>query len=342
MSEVEHAWVWNRTIGDALRETSQQHPTRDALVLPRWCDHETVSDTADGFHVSYAQYDRLVDEAAKSLLALGVQRGDHIGVWATNWPRWAIMQFAAARVGAVFVTINPAYRTDEVSYVIKQSEITTLFVVREFRTSNYVGMLQELIPELVGAGSGPFRTANFPKLSRIVSLHSGAHLAEREATLSPTDAINIQYTSGTTGFPKGATLTHRNILINAFLVGQGMTLTSADRMCVPVPFYHCFGCVYGTLIAGIFGAALVIPAEYFDPVATVQAIKRAYYVHRHDANGRIRSGRHAVAANRHCCWQPLPDRLDETHCDRDGRRRDYDRVWADRKLPRHHADTSYG
>ena len=294
MSEVENAWVWNRTIGDVLRHTAQQNPTGDALVFPRLCDEQTVSESTGGLHISYAQYDRLVDEAAKGLIALGVQRGDHIGVWATNWPRWAIVQFAAARVGAVFVTINPAYRTDELSYVVKQSEITTLFVVGQFRTSNYFGMLGELIPELSGAGTGPFHAANFPKLTRIVSLQddaedgmftwdqfieqgaavSGEDLADREAALSPTDAISIQYTSGTTGFPKGATLTHRNILTNAFLVGQGMNLSSADRMCVPVPFYHCFGCVYGTLLAGVFGAALVIPDEYFEPSATVSALAR--------------------------------------------------------------------
>lgn len=292
MTEAESAWVWNRTIGDVLRQTSRQNPTRDALVFPRLNDNPTRFEPGDVLRVSYAQYDRLVDEAAKSLLALGVARGDHIGVWATNWPRWAIMQFAAARVGAVFVTINPAYRTDELSYVLKQSEITTLFARREFRTSNYFGMLQELIPELSGAGTGPFCAAKLPMLKRIVSLQDDAEdgmlgweqfaelgaavsdedLAAREATLSPTDAINIQYTSGTTGFPKGATLTHRNILVNAFLVGQGMNLSSADRMCVPVPFYHCFGCVYGTLIAGVFGAALVVPDEYFDPTATVHAI----------------------------------------------------------------------
>jgi fatty-acyl-CoA synthase len=293
MSEVENAWVWDRTIGSALRQASRQNLTRDALVISSCGDQLGVSGHRDGVRISYAQYDRLIVEAAKSLMALGVKKGDHIGVWATNSPRWAIVQFAAARVGAVFVTINPAYRTDELSYVLKQSDITTLFVVREFRTSNYFGMLQQLIPELSGTVTGPFHSANFPKLTRIVSLDnesedgvltwdlfctgaakvSDEELADREATLSPTDAINIQYTSGTTGFPKGATLTHRNILTNAFLVGQGMNLTGDDRMCVPVPFYHCFGCVYGTLIAGIFGAALVIPSEHFDPSATVSAIK---------------------------------------------------------------------
>jgi fatty-acyl-CoA synthase len=148
MREVENAWVWNCTIGGMLRQTSQQNSKRDALVFPRLGDDHTVSEQKDGLRISYAQYDRLVVDAAKSLMALGVKKGDHVGVWATNRPRWAIVQFAATRVGAVLVTINPAYRTDELSYVIKQSDITMLFAVREFRTSNYFGMLQQLIPEL--------------------------------------------------------------------------------------------------------------------------------------------------------------------------------------------------
>jgi fatty-acyl-CoA synthase len=292
MSEVEDAWVWNLTIGDVLRETARRNPTGDALVFPRLSDHETHSDEGDSFRISYAQYDALVDETAKAMMSLGVKQGDHVGVWATNWPRWAIVQFAAARIGAVLVTINPAYRTDELSYVLKQSEVTTLFVVRRFRTSDYFGMLQQLLPEL--DGSGTINSDEYPSLRRIVCLHQDSEgrilnwdqfaslsaaitdgeLAQREESLAPTDAINIQYTSGTTGFPKGATLTHRNILVNAFLVGAGMNLTDADRMCVPVPLYHCFGCVYGTLIASVFGAALVIPNEYYAPVPTVDAIRR--------------------------------------------------------------------
>jgi fatty-acyl-CoA synthase len=292
MSEVENAWVWNLTIGDLLRETAGRNPDGDALVFPRLRDHEHASDDGDSFRISYAQYDALVDEAAKAMMSLGVKQGDHVGLWATNWPRWAIVQFAAARIGAVLVTINPAYRTDELSYVMKQSEITTLFVVRRFRTSDYFDMLQKLIPELAGCES--IDSADYPKLRRIVCLHDDAEgsilswdrfvssaesvtddeLGRREQSLRSSDAINIQYTSGTTGFPKGATLTHRNILLNAFLVGEGMKLTGDDRMCVPVPLYHCFGCVFGTLIASVFGAALVIPNEYYAPGPTVDAVKR--------------------------------------------------------------------
>lgn len=292
MSEVENAWVWNLTIGDVLRETARQNPDRDALVFPRLRNHELLSEGGDSFRISYAQYDALVDEAAKAMMSQGIERGDHVGIWATNWPRWAIVQFAAARIGAVLVTINPAYRTDELSYVIKQSEITTLFVVRRFRTSDYFGMLRKLIPELESCES--IDSPEYPKLRRIVCLQDEAEsgilswdrfvssagsvsddeLGRRERSLKPSDAINIQYTSGTTGFPKGAMLTHRNILLNAFLVGQGMNLTADDRMCVPVPLYHCFGCVFGTLIASIFGAALVMPNEYFAPDPTVDAIGR--------------------------------------------------------------------
>jgi len=272
------------TIWRALAATAGRFGQQDALVFPalnlRW---------------SYAEFLRRVDEAAAGLLGLGLARGDHVAVWATNVPEWVVLQFATARIGAVLVTINPAYREHEMRYVLAQSDAAALFLVDRFKTSDYFAILANAVPELAGSQPGRLAATEFPCLRWVVALRgsppSGAisfaemlargrslvpppDLDALEGSLSPQDPINIQYTSGTTGFPKAATLSHRNLLLNAYYVGECQRLGPTDRMCIPVPFYHCFGCVLGTLCAVVHGAAMIIPADAFHPTATLEAIER--------------------------------------------------------------------
>lgn len=300
MPETPSPWVDGLTIGDMLRRTAERSPEHDAVVFPgldkseQPIPAETAPDLrANCYRLSFRELDAAVDRVARSLLALGIEKGDHVAVWATNWPRWVLLQFATARVGAVLVTVNPAYRSSELGYVLKQSEAAALFLVDRFRTSDYFGILGDAVPELASATSDALELSDFPKLRRVVSMTANANhgmldwdsflklgeavetsdLAQREATLDAGDPINIQYTSGTTGFPKGAMLTHRNLLLNAYYSGECQKITDQDRICVPVPFYHCFGCVLGVLCSAVYGATLVVPAEYFDPEATLNAIE---------------------------------------------------------------------
>jgi fatty-acyl-CoA synthase len=276
-------WVDGLTIAQALSETARVNADRDALVFP-----------ALGLKLSYRQFAAEVDAAARGLVALGIESGQHVAVWGTNVPEWVILQFATARIGAVLVTINPAYRPFELGYVLEQSDAVALFLVQRFKSSDYFAMLAEVCPVLATAEPGRLECAAFPRLRWVVSLESTAppggitwsELAERGrdvpesrldemgGQLRPNQPINIQYTSGTTGFPKAATLSHHNLLMNAFYVGQCQELTAADRICIPVPFYHCFGCVLGTLCAVVHGSAMIVPAPSFDPRATLDAIER--------------------------------------------------------------------
>jgi fatty-acyl-CoA synthase len=276
-------WVDGLTIGQMLQRTVRDHGGGDALVFPQ-----------SGVRMTYAQFDRAVYEAAKGLLALGIRKGQHVALWATNVPEWVVLQFATARIGAVLVTINPAYRPHELKYVLRQSDSVALFLVDKFKSSDYYAMLAEVCPELARSAAGGLSSAEYPRLKWVVALKGAApagtipwsqfldrgraidagDLALAEQGLKPSDAINIQYTSGTTGFPKAATLTHRNLLLNAYYVGDCQRMGAADRICIPVPFYHCFGCVLGTLCAAVYGAAMVAPAESFAPQATLDAIER--------------------------------------------------------------------
>jgi len=247
------------TIGDSFDRAAALFPDREALV-----------DVATERRWTYAEFRADVDALARALLQQGITRGDRVGIWAPNCAEWVMVQYATAKVGAVLVTINPAYRSHELEYVLNQSGIRYLFAVTSFKTSDYSAMVTEIAPEC-------------PDLEHVVYLDSmewltlldhgrtanATLLAHVQATLSPNDPINIQYTSGTTGFPKGATLSHRNILNNGFLVGELVGYTEQDRICVPVPFYHCFGMVMGNLAAVTHGACVVIPAPAFDPVATL-------------------------------------------------------------------------
>jgi fatty-acyl-CoA synthase len=276
------AWVDGLTIGQALRETARRFADRDALVFPEL-----------GVRDSWAEFDRTVDRVARGLLALGFRPGDHFAVWATNWPEWVLLQFATARAGVVLVTVNPAYRTGELKYALAHSDVRGLALIDRFKSSDYFAMLREVCPELETSEPGRLDSAAFPRLKWVVRIRgpeqpgmlawsdllaagdtvSPDELAEIEPQLKPDDAINLQYTSGTTGLPKGALLTHRNLLLNAFHAGNGLELTEADRICVPVPLYHCFGCVLGTMVAAVHGAAMVFPHESFDAAATLRAIE---------------------------------------------------------------------
>jgi fatty-acyl-CoA synthase len=243
-------------------------------AVRRFADHEALVDVPAGRRYTYRQLDAEVDELARALLARGIARGDRVGIWAPNCAEWFLVQYATARIGAILVNINPAYRTHELEYVLRQAGIGTLISASAFRTSDYRAMVAEVRAGLDGLHEVVF--IGDESWSALLADAAGAtseQVAERSAQLSFDDPINIQYTSGTTGFPKGATLSHHNILNNGYFVGEGMAYTDADRICVPVPFYHCFGMVMGNLASTSHGACVVIPAPSFDPVATLRAVQ---------------------------------------------------------------------
>jgi fatty-acyl-CoA synthase len=273
--------MMSSTFTDVLERTAAEHGDHDALVFPQL-----------GCRQNYRQFRDGVHQVARALLALGVERGEHVGLWAPNRPEWVLTQFATAQIGVVLVNINPAYRAHEVEYVLNQADITTLLLTDRLKSSNYFEILSTVCPELADCPAGGLRSAACPRLRHVISLKQGrppgivgwdeflargravseTELERRRAEMRAEDVVNIQYTSGTTGFPKGAMLTHRNLLMNALLVGQRLAFTDRDRLCVPVPLYHCFGCVMGSLMCVVYGAALVMPAEAFDPLATLEAI----------------------------------------------------------------------
>ena len=250
-----------QTIPDNLDATVARFGERDALV-----------DVAQGIRWTYAEFGAEVDRLARALLAVGVATGDRVGVWAPNCAQWTVVQYATAKIGSILVNINPSYRTHELEFVLKQAGISHLFLAQSFRSSDYVAMFEEVrdsCPEVVGAHV--FGRESWDALLTRSEEVTAEQVAAVQAGLDPNDAINIQYTSGTTGFPKGATLSHRNILNNGYFVGELCRYTEVDRVCIPVPFYHCFGMVMGNLACTTHGAAMVIPAPGFDPAATLKA-----------------------------------------------------------------------
>ncbi len=280
----------NSTMGDVLDRQAERFADRDALV-----------NVETGQRFTYAEFRDEVERVARGLMALGIQRGQHVGIWATNYSEWVLTQFATAKIGAVMVNVNPAYRTHELAYLLEQSEANALILIGRFRGSNYVEMLNEVAPEIREATPGELRSLRFPHLRHVVHIpphDDGAdagtppgmwswdemvarhtevppeQLAERQAGCRPDDPVNIQYTSGTTGNPKGAMLTHHNLVANAVYVGDCIELTEQDRLCIPVPFYHCFGCVMGNLGCITHGSAIVIASEHFDPLKTLQAVEQ--------------------------------------------------------------------
>ena len=254
------------TIGDNLTRTAMRVPDAEALV-----------DVPSGRRWTYAGLEADVTALALGLLARGIAAGDRIGIWAPNVPEWTVLQYATAKVGALLVNVNPAYRSHELAYVLEQSGMRMLVSAVSHKTSDYRAMVDEVRPqchdlsEVVYIGE-----SSWDELVAAGSAASTDELAARTATLSPDDAINIQYTSGTTGFPKGATLSHHNILNNGFFVGELVGYTERDRIALPVPFYHCFGMVMGSLAAVSHGACAVIPSASFDPAATLLAVEQEH------------------------------------------------------------------
>ncbi len=270
------------TIGRLLRETAERVPDRPAVVFRE-----------QGIRWSWREFDREVDVLAAGLATLGIVRGDRVGVWSPNRVEWLMTQFATARIGAVLVNVNPAYRLSELEYALNKSGCKAIIAAEQFKSSNYLAMLRELAPELADAPPGELRAARLPALRSVVRMgdtpsdgmftfaeivesgRAGADreaLAALEATLGAHDPINIQFTSGTTGNPKGATLTHHNVVNNARHIAQAMRFTERDSLCIPVPLYHCFGMVLAVLACVSTGATMVFPGEAFDPAATLAAV----------------------------------------------------------------------
>ncbi|WP_067966722.1 AMP-binding protein [Nocardiopsis trehalosi] len=250
------------TIGANLARTAARFPDREALV-----------DVPSGRRWTYAGFAAAVDAAARGLLALGVERGERVGIWAPNRPEWVLVQYATAAIGAILVNVNPAYRRHELEYVLAQAGVRTLVSARGHRGADYRAMVEATRGSLPGLRDVVY--LDDPSWAALLAGGAGvpaARLAERAAGLSCDDPVNIQYTSGTTGFPKGATLSHHSILNNGYSVGELLGYTEHDRVCLPVPFYHCFGMVMGNLAATSHGACVVIPAPSFDPAATLRAV----------------------------------------------------------------------
>src|SRR2546422_10735745 len=242
-----------KTLGDLLDEVAAEFATNEALVS-----------IFDNQRFTYTAFRDEVNRCARSLMAIGVQKGDRVGIWSTNCAAWVLVQFATAKIGAILVNINPAYRRHELEFALNQSECRYLFHGEGFKDANYAEMLRE-----IGASCRVIPLRDW----KPAGIDAGK-LAGRQASLDFDDVINIQYTSGTTGFPKGAMLTHHNILNNGFWIGERMRLTPRDRLCIPVPFYHCFGMVLGNLACVTHGATMVLPAPHFSPLHTLQAVAR--------------------------------------------------------------------
>jgi len=269
------------TIGDLFDRVTEKVPDNEALVS---C-HQ-------GLRYTYRQLQEACDLLARGLMACGIQKGERVGIWSPNYAEWVITQFATAKIGAILVNVNPAYRMHELEYALRQSGCCALIVAPPYKTTDFAALLREVCPELEDSAPGRLSAARLPQLRTVIALGAqsvgGANtwqqviamahevspdlLATRQRSLNFDDAINIQYTSGTTGVPKGATLSHHSILNNGFFIGQRMRFTERDRLCIPVPFYHCFGMVLGNLACVTQGATMVLPAEVFDPRKTLEAV----------------------------------------------------------------------
>jgi fatty-acyl-CoA synthase len=271
-----------KTIGQVLDTAAAKYPDKDALVV---CHQKK--------RYSYFAFREEVEIAARGLMSLGVQKGDRVGIWATNCAEWVVAQFATAKIGAILVSVNPSNRAFELEYVLRQSECQTLLLIGGFRDSNYVEAVRQVCPEIDASEPCGLHAAKLPGLRNLIFIGGAApegmmawnellqrssrittdQLREREASLEFDDSINIQYTSGTTGFPKGAMLSHHNIVNNGMLIADSLRFTHLDRLCIPVPFYHCFGMVLANMACVATGATMVVPAPHFDAEATLRAVQ---------------------------------------------------------------------
>ncbi|SHF00266.1 fatty-acyl-CoA synthase [Microbulbifer donghaiensis] len=269
------------TIGDKFDEIAARFPDRDALIVRH-----------QGLRWTYREFQQQVDTCARALLAIGIGKGDRVGIWSPNCAEWTTLQFATAKVGAILVNINPSYRLHELEYALNHSQMRMLVIAERFKGSDYTQMLHELAPELTTSAKSELTAAKLPHLQVVVNLAetsydgmwrwselleeagkaSAAQLAAVQQSLNYHDPINIQYTSGTTGFPKGATLSHHNILNNGFFVAESIELNECDRLVIPVPLYHCFGMVMGNLGCVTHGATMIYPGEGFDPGAVLETV----------------------------------------------------------------------
>jgi fatty-acyl-CoA synthase len=280
---VSHEPLLGITIGDKFDEIVSQFPDNEALIV----HHQNIRWT-------YSQLQKQVNDCAKALLAVGIKKRDRVGIWSPNRCEWTVLQFATAKVGAILVNINPSYRIHELEYALNQAGCKMLVIADKFKSSDYERMILELAPELAYGGIGKLHATILPELTTVVSLSdsppkrmlswsvfiaksetcSRTELEKRQKELNFDDPINIQYTSGTTGFPKGATLSHHNILNNAYFVANTMKLTAKDRVIIPVPLYHCFGMVLGNLGCMTHGATMIYPSEGFEPLAVLKVAER--------------------------------------------------------------------
>jgi fatty-acyl-CoA synthase len=249
------------TIGETFRRTTERFPDREALVV-----------RSQGYRATYCALWDAVTEVARGLLAMDIQRGDRVGVWSPNRFEWVVLQYATARIGAILVNINPAYKSTELGYVLNQAGVSVLAMSRGFRNSDYVAILAEVRGRCTTVRDTIVFEDDWGKLVAGGQAVAVERLAQREATLSFDDPINIQYTSGTTGFPKGATLSHHNVLNNGYFIARTLNYSERDRVCVPVPFYHCFGMVIGNLASVTCGACVVVPGEAFDPLLVLETV----------------------------------------------------------------------
>lgn len=270
------------TIGEMLNQIAAKYPDTEALVSVH-----------QGIRYTYREFLEEVEVVARGLMALGVERGNRVAIWSLNYAEWVVVQFATAKIGAIMVNINPAYRTYELEYALKQSEVQTLIIQGQFKTSDYIGMFYEACPEAASSRPGRINSDTFPYLKNVIFLGdepkdgmflwkeihemaediSPGELKEREEILEFDDPINIQYTSGTTGYPKGVVLSHHSILNNGFVIGEGMRFSEKDRLCIPVPFYHCFGMVLSNLACVTHGSTMVLPAPVFNAEAVLKAVQ---------------------------------------------------------------------
>lgn len=273
--------ILDQTVGEIVREQAKQFPETEAYVYPE-----------KGIRKTYAEFDQETDALAKAFMGLGIEKGEHIAIWSDNKREWLLSQYATGKMGGVLVTVNTSYQANELEYLLKQSDSTTLILGEEFKGTNYIDVLNQVCPELAGSEKGQLDSPKLPHLKRVIVMSDNEYpgiytwnefegfaesvqdeqLEERFRSMEPDEVINIQYTSGTTGFPKGVMLTHRNVVNNGRLVGDMMNLDETDRLCIPVPFFHCFGCVLGTLAAVTHGTTMVI-AEQFEPKRVLQMVQ---------------------------------------------------------------------